>query len=126
MAEQFAVNEKVPGSNPGRGASKTSSTINMELSEFITKVLVEVTTGIKNANSSIGEGTFEMEAFRRDGETGFISFDLAVKTSESKGNGANGGIQVLNIGIGGKISKDSSHEQQNRVKFYVMPGKNIK
>ena len=98
----------------------------MELNEFITKVLVEITTGVKNANSTIGEGTFEMEAFGREKETGFISFDLAVKTSENKGKGANGGIQVLNIGIGGKISKDSSQETANRIKFYVMPGRNIK
>ena len=98
----------------------------MELNEFITNVLVEITTGIKNANSKIGEGTFEMEAFRRERETGFISFDLAVKTSENKGKGANGGIQVLNIGIGGKVNKDTSHETANRIKFYVMPGKNIR
>ena len=98
----------------------------MELNEFISKVLVEVTNGIKNANSKIGEGTFEMEPFRRDKDTGFISFDLAVKTSEGNGKGAKGGIQVLNIGIGGEISKTSTHEIANRIKFYVMPGKPIK
>lgn len=98
----------------------------MELNEFITKVLVEITTGIKNANSNIGEGTFEIEPFRRDKDTGFVSFDLAVKTSEDHGKGAKGGIQVLNIGIGGEISKASSHEIANRIKFYVMPGKAIK
>ncbi len=98
----------------------------MELNEFITKVLVEITTGIKNANSSIGEGTFEMEAFRREKETGFISFDLAVKSNEEQGKGAKGGIQVLNLGIGGDVNKSTTHESANRIKFYVMPGKNIK
>jgi len=98
----------------------------MELNEFLTNVLVEITNGIKNANSQIGEGTFEMEAFRRDKETGFIAFDLAVKTSEERGKGAKGGIQVLNLGVGGKINKSSTHESANRIKFYVMPGKNIR
>lgn len=98
----------------------------MELNEFISKVLVEITTGIKSANSKIGEGTFEMEPFRRDKDTGFVAFDLAVKTSEENGKGASGGIQVLNLGIGGKINKSSTYENANRIKFYVMPGRSIK
>jgi len=98
----------------------------MELNEFISKVLVEITTGIKGANSQIGEGTFEMEPFRRDKDTGFVAFDLAVKTSEEHGKDAKGGIQVLNLGIGGKINRSSTYENANRIKFYIMPGKSIK
>ena len=66
-----------------------------------------------------------MEAFRREKETGFISFDLAIKTSSEKGKGINGGIQVLNIGVGGKAENSSSKEVANRIKFFILPTKNI-
>lgn len=97
----------------------------MELNEFITNVLFEVTSGIKNANKKVGEGTFQMEAYRRENETGFISFDLAVKTNEATGKDVKGGIQVLNLGVGGDVSNSTTHESANRIKFYIIPGKNI-
>ena len=97
----------------------------MELNEFITNVLVEIATGVTNANSKLENHAFEIEAFRRDKETGFIAFDLAVKTSEEHGKDAKAGIQVLNLGIGGKIGKTSAQETANRIKFYILPSKNI-
>lgn len=97
----------------------------MDLNEFITKVLVEVATGIENANKGLQSHSFEMEGYRRERETGFISFDLAVKTSEANGKDAKAGIQVLNLGIGGKFEKTTTHESANRIKFYIMPSKNI-
>ena len=99
----------------------------MELNEFITNVLVEIATGVENANKKLANHAFEIEAFRREKETGYIAFDLAVKTSDASGKGAKGGIQVLNlgIGIGGKIEKTSTHESANRIKFYILPSKNI-
>lgn len=92
----------------------------MELNKFLTKVLVEITTGVKNANAQIGEGTFEMEPFRRYKETGFIAFDLAVKTSEEHGKDAKGGIQILNIGVGGTLQKSSIQESANRVELNIL------
>lgn len=97
----------------------------MELNEFITNVLVEIAMGVENANKKLTNHAFEIEAFRREKETGYIAFDLAVKTSDASGKGAKGGIQVLNLGIGGKIEKTSTHESANRIKFYILPSKNI-
>lgn len=97
----------------------------MELNEFITNVLVEIATGVENANKNLNSHAFEIEAFRREKETGYIAFDLAVKTSEASGKDAKGGIQVLNLGIGGKFEKTSTHESANRIKFYILPSKNI-
>jgi len=97
----------------------------MELNEFITNVLVEIASGIKNANTKLGVNSFGIEAFRRDKETGFISFDIAVKTSDQKGKDAKAGIQVLNLGIGGSIKNSSIQEQANRIKFFILPSQNI-
>ena len=97
----------------------------MELNEFITNVLVEIATGIENANKKLTNSTFAIEAFRREKETGYIAFDLAVKTSDASEKGAKGGIQVLNLGISGKIEKTFTHESANRIKFYILPSKNI-
>jgi hypothetical protein len=97
----------------------------MELNQFITKALVEIATGITNANTELNNRSFEIEAFRRDKETGFVSFDIAVKTNEENGKGAKAVIQVINLGIGGEVKKSSNNEQANRIKFYVLPCKNI-
>lgn len=97
----------------------------MELNEFITNVLVEIATGVKAANTKLGSSSYAIEAYRRDNETGFISFDIAVKTSEESGKGAKGGIQVLNIGVSGGLKKLSTNEQANRIRFYILPSRNI-
>jgi hypothetical protein len=97
----------------------------MELNEFITNVLVEIATGVKNANKNLGIGAFAIEAYRREKETGYIAFDIAVRTSEASGKDAKGGIQVLNLGIGGKLEKTSTLENANRIKFYILPSSNI-
>lgn len=97
----------------------------MNLNEFITNALTEIAKGLENANKNIGERSFEMEAFKRDRETGFISFDIAVKTGGESGKDAKAGIQVLNLGIGGGVKDLSTHEQANRIKFFVLPSKNI-
>jgi hypothetical protein len=101
----------------------------MELNEFITNVLTEVVLGVKNANKTLspdGSGApFEIEAYRRDNERGFINFDIAVKTTEGTIKGGKAGIEVLNIGIGGKAEKNSSSEISNRIKFSILPNRNI-
>ena len=97
----------------------------MELNEFITNSLVEIATGIKNANVHLKDTYFEIEPYRRDKETGFVSFDLAVKTNDSKVKGTKGGIQVLNVGVGGNFDNTSTKEVANRIKFYILPVKGV-
>lgn len=97
----------------------------MELSDFITKVLVDIHNGVKNANNQLEGRPFEIEPFNRDKQTGFIVFDIAVKSSEEGAKGIKGGIQVLNIGIGGDLKTSSTQENANRIKFYVLPQKRI-
>jgi hypothetical protein len=99
----------------------------MELNEFITKVLVDIAIGIKNANAQMDNSTFEMESYRRETKEGFIAFDIAVKSGEVKDKEGNAGIgiQVINLGIGGKVGTSSTQEQVNRIKFSVMPTRNI-
>lgn len=97
----------------------------MELNEFITKVLVDIHKGVKNANDELENRPFEIEPFNRDKATGFISFDIAVKTIEGGSKGVKGGIEVLNIGIGGKSESSSLQENANRIKFYILPSRRI-
>ena len=97
----------------------------MELNEFITNALVEIATGVENANKKLTDHAFEIEAFRREKETGYIAFDLAVRTSDASGKDVKGGIQVLNLGIGGKMELTSTYESANRIQFYILPSKNI-
>lgn len=101
----------------------------MELNEFITKVLTEIVSGIENANKTLSSdgshSPFEIEAYGRDDERGFINFDIAVRTTEGKSKGGKAGIEVLNIGIGGKVEKNSSSEISNRIKFSVLPNRSI-
>lgn len=101
----------------------------MELNEFITKVLTEVVVGIKNANKALtpdgSRSTFEIEAYSRDNERGFINFDIAVKTTEGTSKNGRVGIEILNVGFGGKAEKNAGLEVSNRIRFSVLPNKNI-
>ena len=98
----------------------------MELHEFITKVLEDVSLGIKNANKSVEGQPFTIERYRRENERGYISFDVAVTTSNAseKGGGVGLHVQVLNIGANG--SKQESQENYNRIKFFIIPDRDIK
>jgi len=98
----------------------------MELNEFITKILVDVSLGIKNANKKVDGQPFIIESYKRENERGYISFDIGVTASEKKENGSSGGIQVQFLNIGGKNNREESKENYNRIKFFVLTKSDIK
>lgn len=103
----------------------------MELQEFITETLLEISSGVREANNKrLGENANSPEAprafFLRPGSksengTG-IEFDVAVTTKKS-GKGKAGAKLKLSVveaelGGGGEISKESV----SRIKFTITVG----
>jgi hypothetical protein len=98
----------------------------MELHEFITKVLGDISLGIKNANKLVDGQPFTIERYQRDNERGYISFDVGVTTSNKSEKSGGAGIQVQVLNIGGKSGKQESQENYNRIKFFIIPERDIK
>ena len=95
----------------------------MKLSEFIKQTLVDVKTGVTEANNEIGETSnyFTMETPRPDHkDVGSVHFDIAVTVSSEKSGKSGGEINVVEaIKIGGKNATTSSEENTSRIKFAV-------
>jgi hypothetical protein len=114
---------------PNRGEAK------MDLKDFVKETLVQISSGVKDAQEPIrAQGGYVNPAARvhqtsnpahfttiEDGQAVFlVDFDVAVSVSEEIEKGATAKLKVasiLDIGAGGK--KDSSSSVTNRIGFKV-------
>ena len=99
----------------------------MELEEFISKTLVGIYRGVKNANKEIdGAGStsyfnIESSSWHKDRSDGYIKFDVAVTASNSSDIKGGAGIRVWSVGIGGEKEASTSEQVVSRIKFGVAP-----
>jgi hypothetical protein len=98
----------------------------MELNEFITKCLVEIVAGVKNANNELkhtfgGAACFTIVAYERGREQGYISFDIAVTTNEKNDKQGEAGIKLWAANVGGRTGNTTSQENAHRLRFYIIP-----
>ncbi|SRR5690554_171602 len=90
----------------------------MELKEFISETIKNITDGVLEGNDYVKERSKSKEGVR----SGYVNidFDIAITTSE-EGKGEIGGkISVVEVfNAGGSKSKTSYSSNQNRVQFSV-------
>lgn len=104
----------------------------MELAEFITSSLTQLTTGIVDARESVESAGGAINPSTRDrpagrsfpGPTGMlpimdIEFDVAVSASEKEGAKVGLGIVVAAMTLGGSTDKETGDEQVSRLRFTI-------
>jgi hypothetical protein len=105
----------------------------MELNEFITEAITQITRGISEAQSTLADewvrvnpkpvsGTEAVAPMLYTAENGAgvfpLAFDVAV-SAEGKSGGREAGIQVLGVGINLKEGSAASRSTVSRVSFTV-------
>lgn len=95
----------------------------MKLDEFITNVLNDINSGLRNAENITGRGYFVEVSDKRG-----VQFDIAVTVSDLKSTSAEGSakagfIQVLGAGVGAKLENKEENSKVSRIQFtiYVPP-----
>ena len=93
----------------------------VELKDFIRQTLVDISEGVREANSAYKqarksqENAFILTPGRGKEEGTGIHFDVAVTTHAAKGGQAS--IKVLSLGVGGELQHRS--ESVSRIQFTV-------
>ncbi len=91
----------------------------MELKDFISETIKQITDGILEGNSYIKEKSNSGEGIR-DQYTK-IDFDIAITTNEENKDDVGGKVSVVQVfSAGGSTSKSASTSSQNRIKFDVL------
>jgi hypothetical protein len=97
----------------------------MELKEFIKEALLNITTGVKEANKA--DNRFKIIGIKHD-KTGmdgnFVDFDVSIVVNETSTGGAGGKIEakllnVVSAGVDSKISQTNSSQNMNRLTFKI-------
>jgi len=107
----------------------------MELHDFVSATLVQLITGIKEAQSHeaireagaaicpIGQSTNDTRLLNQS-----VNFDVAVFAEDSKGTKGRIGVFVAPFGLSSEGKSHSSKSSQNRIQFTVpvyLPGQKI-
>ena len=95
----------------------------MELEQFVHDTLVGIAKGVTTARGSLQN----MEATVNpvpQGQKDFVvdqavDFDVAVTVGQSVDGQAKGGLEVMSIGLSGKVSGAKTNESVSRIKFSV-------
>ena len=91
----------------------------MELKDFISETIKQITDGILEGNTHVKEKSNSSEGIKNGYTT--IDFDIAVTTNEGNKDDLGGKVSVVQIfSAGASTSKSTSISSQNRIKFQVM------
>lgn len=97
----------------------------MELKDFISETIKQITDGILEGNLYIKEKSNSSEGIR-DQYTR-IDFDIAISTNEENKNDIGGKLTVVQVfNAGASSSTASTTTNQNRIKFDVLAAINTK
>lgn len=108
----------------------------MQLDTFITETLRAIIKGVKDAqefaqengarvNPHIGKWDFDKSTTTYFGNeegaraVSTVDFDIAVTTSSEQETGGHGGINVLSLKVGGKLTDKDISETVSRIKFSI-------
>ena len=91
----------------------------MKLNEFVTNVLQDIDSGLKEAGQKTGRD-YSVEV----GSGGGVGFDIAVTTLDSKGSQVEGQakagfIEVLGANVGAKLEDKKESSEVSRIQFKV-------
>ena len=88
----------------------------MELKEFISQTLIQITEGIREGHKFVKENNFGQGVSDVSGKE--INFDIAVSTNEDKTTGISGKVSVANMfSLGGKDENVTSASNISRIQF---------
>jgi hypothetical protein len=104
----------------------------MDVQDFIEKTLTQVVNGVNKAKVNIkpSGALISSKDVRplREGTTyntstgnlvNLVEFDIAVTVNEKDTDGANAGIKIVGLSIGGGLQKESLNQTVSRIKFSV-------
>ncbi|MCP4552954.1 MAG: hypothetical protein GY834_13145 [Bacteroidetes bacterium] len=95
------------------------------LSDFISTTLIEITKGVKEANTKLGDAdnnahrVYELRSTRDDAKTPGIKFDVALSATGIQKDKGGFVVALASIGGGANTEKQKGHEQQHRIQFEV-------
>lgn len=98
---------------------------NIELREFITKVLEDICLGISKAQTNVSKelDNYPIAPVRMNGISVFkeseVSFDIAITTSNQEKNGKEGGAKISVIGASINKENVTTKDNINRIQFSV-------
>ncbi|MCX5748694.1 MAG: hypothetical protein NTZ10_00395 [Candidatus Saganbacteria bacterium] len=88
----------------------------MELKEFIKKVLVDITSAVKEATIE----AHQIIEIYGSPENRHVEFDIAVSVEETTSKSGKAGVKVLQfVEAGGDINRDNKNSTVSRIKFGV-------
>jgi hypothetical protein len=96
----------------------------MELKNFISETLVEIQTGVQDAISQLvaldAKGAVN-PVFREVGRAHIqtVEFDIAVTVADKTAGAGKAGIQVIGLGVGGKVETQVETSHISRIRFSI-------
>lgn len=90
----------------------------MELKDFISETIKQITDGILEGSSYVREKSNSSEGIKNQYTK--IDFDIAITTNEEDKRDLGGKVSVVQVfNAGASASKSASTSSQNRIKFEV-------
>lgn len=90
----------------------------MELKDFISETIKQITDGILEGSSYIKETSNSPEGIRDQSTR--IKFDIAITTNEENKDNLGGKLSVVQVfSAGASISQSASTSSENRIKFDI-------
>lgn len=91
----------------------------MELKDFISGTIKQITDGILEGDKYVKKETESSEGVRSQYTT--INFDVGLTINEERKDDFGGGISVVQVfKVGGNVSKNISTSNQNRIQFEIL------
>lgn len=102
----------------------------MELREFIKDTLVEIKSGVHDANLEFAKqagrtlgndftAPFVLDAHNRTTGYSYVNFDVAVTVSSESTKSGGAGIKIAVASIGGEAGTTATQQNVTRIKFSV-------
>lgn len=91
----------------------------MELKEFISETVKQITDGIVEGNKYIQEVSKNSDGVRNQYTK--VDFDVAVTTNDDEKNGVNGKISIANVfSVGGSNESTNKTSNYSRIQFSLL------
>lgn len=93
---------------------------NVALSDFVGNALIEISNGIRKANTELKCTTFVLR--RNIGDSNKITgvkFDVAVSASDDQKDGAGLKVALFSIGGAANMERRNGNEQAQRIQFEI-------
>lgn len=92
----------------------------MELKDFIKRTLIDIVTGVEEANKEKNRFHLTSQRHHGTGESGQkVEFDVSITVNESSDSDIKGGIKVALVSLGGGVKESESNQNIQKIKFEV-------